>query len=71
MTTAPTNETKRTMRQEWFEHVRKVRTKMSRGKKEPVSHRLAMQQASTTWADAKGKIERRNKREAKKASKEK
>ena len=44
---------------------------MSRGKKEPVSHRLAMQQASTTWADAKGKIERRNKREAKKASKEK
>ena len=71
MTTTQPNQTKRTMRQEWFEHVRKTRAKMSRGKKEPVSHRLAMQHASTTWGDAKVKIERRNKREAKKLSKEK
>jgi len=60
---------KRTMRKEWFEHVRKTRIKMSRGQKTQVSHRNAMQEASKTWADTKAKIERRNKREERKTSK--
>ena len=44
------------MRQHWFEHVKKTRKRMSRGK-ETASHREAMKAASETWADAKAKID--------------
>ena len=57
------------MRKAWFEHVRKVRVKMSRGQKGKVSHRAAMTQASLTWADEKAKLLRKQKREARKRAK--
>ena len=63
-------EENRSMRQHWFDHVRKTRAKMSKGKKETVLHRDAMKQASVSWADAKAKIERSTKRKAKKNAKE-
>ena len=56
-----TKTAKPTMRTEWFEHVRKTRKKMTRGK-DVCSHRDAMKAASTTWADAKAKILRIRKR---------
>ena len=59
------------MRKAWFEYVRKTRAKMSRAQKTQVSHRNAMQEASKTWAEEKVKLERRNKREARKALKAK
>ena len=59
------------MRKEWFEHVKRTRVKMSKKSKTPVSHRDAMKAASDTWADAKAKIERSNKRKARKTAKEK
>ena len=34
-----TDEPKKTMRHEWFEHVRKTRKKMSKGKDKQVAHR--------------------------------
>ena len=68
MTTTSPQTVKRSMRKEWFDHVRKTRVKMSRGK-EQVTHRLAMQEASKTWADTKSKIERRHQREDRKAAK--
>ena len=58
------------MRQHWFEHVRKTRKKMSRGK-DTASHRDAMKAASDTWAEVKGKIERAKKSKARKDAKEK
>ena len=58
------------MRQHWFEHVKKTRKRMSRGK-ETASHREAMKAASETWADAKAKIERSKKSKARKVAKEK
>ena len=58
------------MRQHWFEHVRKTRKRMSRGK-ETASHRDAMKAASETWAVAKAKIERSIKSKARKIAKEK
>ena len=57
------------MRKAWFEYVRKVRVKMSRGQKEKVSHRKAMTQASLTWADEKAKVLRKIKRESRKRAK--
>ena len=62
---------KHSMRKEWFEHVRKTRAQLSRGSKEKVTHRSAMQAASVTWSDVKAKVERRLKRNAKKIPKEK
>ena len=57
---------KSSMRKEWFQYVRKVRKKMSRGKgTEPCTHRAAMSAASETWAAEKEKIVRRQKREKK------
>ena len=50
------------MRSAWFEHVRKTRKKMSRGQKEQVSHRKAMQHASSTWPKEKEKVLRKQKR---------
>ena len=58
------------MRQHWFEHVKKTRKRMSRGK-ETASHREAMKAASETWAAAKAKIERSKERKARKDAKEK
>ena len=57
------------MRKAWFEHVSKTRRKLSKAKKEAVSHRDAMSAASQTWAVEKARIERKLKREAKKAAK--
>tara|TARA_B100000809_G_scaffold22982_1_gene20162 strand:- start:228 stop:446 length:219 start_codon:yes stop_codon:yes gene_type:complete len=58
------------MRSAWFEHVRKTRKKLSKGKKEPVSHRVAMQQASSTWPKEKEKVLRAQKRVQRKKLKE-
>jgi hypothetical protein len=62
-------EPEKSMRQLWFAHVQKVRTKLNRGKN-TCSHRDAMKQASVTWPDIKKKIERKRSREAKKRLKE-
>ena len=53
------------LRKEWFLYVGKTRKKMSRGSKEPVSHREAMKKASESWPKEKEKILRRIKREKK------
>ena len=57
------------MRSAWFEWVSKTRKKMSRGTKEPVSHRDAMKQASLTWAAQKAKLVKKANREKKKLAK--
>ena len=57
------------MRSEWFEHVRKTRKKMSKGKKVLVPHRDAMSAASQTWPTVKIKVQKRLEREQKKAQK--
>ena len=59
------------LRSEWFAWVAKTRAKMQRGKKERVLHRDAMRQASQSWPKQKQKIERANKRAAKKLQKQK
>ena len=53
------------LRKEWFLYVKKTRRKMSRGGKEPVSHRDAMKKASESWPKEKEKLLRRIKREKK------
>ena len=53
------------LRQEWFLYVAKTRKRMSRKSKEPVSHRDAMKEASTTWPTEKKKLLRRMKRKKK------
>ena len=58
------------MRKKWFEHVRKTRTKMSRQKKETVSHREAMKEASQSWAVEKAKLLKRMARESRKKARE-
>ena len=52
------------MRKEWFEHVRKTRSKLST-KKNPCSHRDAMRKASDSWSKVKTKILRKRAKEAK------
>ena len=59
------------MRTAWFDHVRKVREKESRGKKDKVTHREAMKIASTTWPGIKAKLQRKAERERKKQEREK
>ena len=54
------------MRQEWFEHVRKTRKKMST-KKNPCTHRDAMRKASETWSKVKSKLIKRRAKEARNA----
>jgi len=44
------------MRVRWFDHVRKTRKKLTRELKQPVTHREAMQKASTTWPEIKEKL---------------
>ena len=58
-----------TLRTDWFAHVNKTRKKMSRGSKEPISHRAAMKAASITWPKEKEKLLRKRRREAKKQEK--
>ena len=58
------------MRKHWFEHVRKTRKKMARGKKEPVSHREAMKEASQSWGTEKAKLVKRIAREIRKKLRE-
>ena len=58
------------MRKHWFEYVRKTRKKMARGKKEPVSHRDAMKEASQSWAAEKAKLLKRIARENRKKTRE-
>lgn len=57
------------MRTAWFEHVRKTRKRLSKGKKDQVSHRVAMQHASSTWPKEKEKALRAQKRASKKLEK--
>ena len=57
-------------RKEWFNYVAKTRKKLST-KKKPCSHKEAMAKASITWPKEKAKLERKAKREAKKAIKAK
>ena len=54
------------MRTAWFEHVRKTRRKLTRERKEPVSHREAMSIASTSWGVEKKRYERKIEREKRK-----
>jgi hypothetical protein len=61
----------RTMRQHWFDHVRRTRVKLTKKTKENVSHREAMKIASDSWPAEKQKIERANKRAVNKKAKEK
>ena len=58
------------MRVEWFTWVAKTRKKMQRGRKERVTHRMAMKSAALTWPKEKTKIQNRIKREERKAAKE-
>ena len=55
----------KTMRNHWFEHVAKTRKKLSRGKKETITHRVAMTEASQTWPSVKKKILNKIKRSQK------
>ena len=60
----------RNMRQLWFDHVAKVRTKLSRGKKDKATHREAMVAASVSWPQEKEKIIKKRDRAAKRAAKQ-
>ena len=59
------------MRIHWFEHVRKIRKKLTTARKQPVSHQDAMREASTTWPEKKLKIQKKQRREEKKLAKSK
>jgi hypothetical protein len=60
----------RNMRQLWFDHVAKVRTKLSRGKKDKATHREAMVAASVTWPKEKEKITKKRDRASRLAAKQ-
>ena len=59
------------MRVEWFTWVAKTRKKMQRGRKERVTHRMAMKSAALTWPKEKTRILNKIKREERKAAKAK
>ena len=59
------------MRKEWFEFVKKVRTKLQRkDKTKNITHQFAMSEASKLWPKEKEKILRKRKREEKKLERE-
>ena len=58
-TSAAPTEKKVTMRNHWFEHVAKTRKKLTRARKQPVTHREAMREASVTWSDIKDRVRKR------------
>ena len=56
------------MRKEWFDFVRKTRTKLQRkSKTKKITHQIAMSEASKLWPKEKEKILRKIKRDAKKS----
>ena len=55
----PPVEKKLTMRNHWFEHVAKTRKKLARARKQPVSHRDAMREASATWGSIKDRVKKK------------
>ncbi len=55
---APT-EKKITMRNHWFDHVAKTRKKLTRARKQPITHREAMREASVTWTAIKDRVRKR------------
>ena len=57
------------MRVRWFDHVRKTRKKLTRELKKPVTHREAMQKASTTWPEIKEKLVKKRVRSEKQKAK--
>jgi len=57
------------MRVRWFDHVRKTRKKLTRDLKQPVTHREAMQKASTTWPEIKEKLVKKRLRAEKQKAK--
>ena len=66
------NPTPVSMRVHWFDHVRKIRKKLTRETKLAVTHREAMQKASVSWPEIKEKLLRKKaqqKREAQTAKK--
>ena len=58
-----------TMRNHWFDHVRKTRKKLSKGQSDLVCHRDAMKKASESWPEQKAKIKRKIIRDIKRAEK--
>ncbi len=56
-----------TMRHHWFAHVAKTRKKLTKARKEPVSHREAMREASTSWGPIKERLTKKIQRAKKKA----
>jgi hypothetical protein len=69
MTSEPTPAKRKTMRNYWFEHVRKTRKKLSKGKDKPATHREAMTQASATWPENREKLKKKLEREQKRLDK--
>ena len=63
----------KTMRHHWFGHVAKTRKTLTKARKEPVSHREAMREASQTWGPIKERLQKKlaraKKREAAKLKK--
>ena len=57
------------MRKKWFEFVATVRRRLSRKRKEKVTHRDAMKEAALLWPKEKTKILNKQKREERKALK--
>ena len=57
------------LRKEWFVYVAKIRKRMTRQQKKPVSHRAAMTAAAESWQVEKVKLQNKAKREARKAAK--
>ena len=62
-------EQKKTMRHHWFDFVAKIRRKLTRKEKKPVSHRDAMKEASKLWPKEKLKVLNKIRREERKAAK--
>jgi len=58
------------MRKEWFKFVAVIRKRLTRKRKEPVTHRDAMKEAALLWPKEKVKLLNKRKREARKAAKE-
>jgi len=52
-------EKKITMRNHWFDHVAKTRKKLTRARKQPITHREAMREASVTWTAIKDRVRKR------------
>ena len=63
-----TTQNKCSMRRSWFDHVSKVRKKLSKGKN-VCTHRQAMAAASETWPSVKEKLMKKKAREDRKAAK--